>query len=91
MTFLEGVDVKLRSTYNPTHLVVSDQSALHKGHLDDGPDGESHLHITLVSEHFANMGRLARHQHVYATLKDEMSRLHAIQLNLATPDEWAQK
>lgn len=91
MTFLEGVEVKLRTTYSPTHLVVKDQSALHQGHLEDGPDGESHIHITLVSEQFVDMNRVERHQHVHRTLKDEIGQLHAIQLSLATPDEWGQK
>ncbi len=85
---IEEIKVKIHSAYDPVHLEVSDQSSLHQGHLEDGPEGESHIKVVLVSPLFEGMPAVSRHRHVHNLLKYEISRIHAVQLNLIAPSEW---
>lgn len=72
--------------FSPSHLDIVDESPHHGASLGDA----THLHILLISSHFSNKSRVQRHQQVYTLLSPEMEQgLHAITLNLFTPDEWA--
>ena len=67
------------------HLEVIDESGGH-----NVPKGaESHFKVVLVSETFAGVGRVARHQQVNALLAREFeSGMHALAIHPYTPEEW---
>lgn len=66
------------------HLEVLNESHRHSAGQD------SHFKVVAVSEAFAGLRAVARHQKVYALMADEMQRgLHALALHLYTPEEWA--
>ena len=69
---------------NPEHLQVLDESHMHSRGL------QTHYKAVLVSEQFAGLNSVKRHQKVYATLGDLMSEFHALALHTYTPEEWAQ-
>ncbi|HBF08409.1 MAG: BolA family protein [Pseudomonadota bacterium] len=72
---------------NPQVIDLVDES-----HMHSGPALETHFKVTLVSEAFAGLNRVKRHQKVYGLVADEMTKgLHAIALHLFTPEEWAAK
>ena len=49
---------------------------------------ESHLRVRVVSEAFVGLNSVARHRKVYGALSEQFnSGLHALQLQLLTPDE----
>jgi len=59
-------------------------------HLEVDGDGR-HWSAVVVSEAFAGMRPIARHQKVYATLgqKIQTDEVHALSMKTYTPAEWA--
>jgi len=56
-----------------------------------GDDGQ-HFEAVVISENFAGLRLLQRHQRVYACLGEKMGReIHALKLSTLTPDEAEQK
>ena len=66
------------------HLEVLDESHMHSRGL------ETHYKAVLVSEQFAGLNSVKRHQRVYATMADLMGQIHALAIHTYTPEEWAQ-
>lgn len=74
---------------DPLKIELIDDSARHAGHAG-AASGGGHYQLTLVSLRFAGLARLARHRLVYDALDPLMrGEIHAISLNLQTPDEAA--
>ena len=67
----------------PEHLSVLDESHMHSRGL------QTHFKAVVVSEQFAGLNSVKRHQKVYATLGDLMGEFHALALHTYTPEEWA--
>lgn len=75
----------LEQTFEPTHLHIENES-----HNHGGPGSETHYKVVLVSQAFAGVRPVARHQRVYAVTQPEMAAgLHALALHTYTPEEWA--
>ena len=56
--------------------------------MKDGPDGQGHFGVDIVSAAFAGKSPLARHRMVYAALGDLMqSDIHALAIRARTPEE----
>lgn len=76
---------------NPVKLEVINDSMLHAGHNAQArATGETHFTVLVVSAGFEGLSRVARHQKVYALLKEEMAReggLHALVIQAYTPEE----
>lgn len=67
------------------HLELLDESHMHSRGL------ETHYKAVIVSEQFAGLNAVKRHQKVYASLGELMSQVHALALHTYTPDEWSQQ
>lgn len=86
-----AIRLKLTHAFSPVSLVVNDDSHKHahhrgaKEHAADGGSGESHFHVDIVSEHFAEMSRLAKHRAVIEVLSEEMPQIHAFSLSASAP------
>ena len=86
---------KLTTAFEPTRLELEDDSWRHAGHHHEGgmdarPGGESHFNLTLVSEAFADQGRVQRQRAVNAVLSAELSGpVHALSIKALTPAEAA--
>lgn len=78
---LERLQVALNAL-QPLHLAVQDESHQHHRGL------ETHYKAVIVSERFAGLSPVRRHQAVYATLGQLMSEVHALALHTYTPEEW---
>ena len=90
MSMAERIERKLREALTPASLAVRDDSHKHAGHAGWREGGETHFHVTVVSESFAGQPRVARQRQVYQILADEMAeRVHALQLVTQTPEEAA--
>lgn len=68
----------------PVHLELVNESHMHSV----PPGSESHFKAVVVSDEFAGLNAVKRHQAVYRSLGDLMSRIHALALHTYTPDEW---
>ncbi|MDA7428668.1 BolA family transcriptional regulator [Primorskyibacter aestuariivivens] len=86
MTRTEKIRAKLEAAFEPTELVVEDESERHRGHAGYQEGGESHFKVRLRSDAFAGQSRIARHRAVHAALGAELvSAIHALSLDLDTP------
>ncbi|WP_226705036.1 BolA family protein [Microbulbifer elongatus] len=86
MSLAEQIQQKLTGAFDPAHIEVDCES-----HMHNVPAGsEMHFRVVLVSEAFAGVRKVQRHQKVYAALADEMAGpIHALALHLYTAEEWA--
>ncbi|PID44377.1 MAG: BolA family transcriptional regulator [Proteobacteria bacterium] len=78
---------KLQNAFDIHVLNVINESGTH-----NVPAGsETHFKVVVVSPDFDGKRKVARHQSVYRVLEEEMQNgVHALALQLFTPDEWEQ-
>lgn len=68
----------------PEVLQVVNESHMHSR-------GEnSHFKVVLVSQAFAGLRKVQRHQRVYGVLAEIMPQIHGLALHLHTVEEWQQ-
>ncbi|MGB1092628.1 MAG: BolA family protein [Oceanobacter sp.] len=68
----------------PEHLILENES-----HMHAGPATDSHYKVVMVSKDFEGVRTVARHQMIYKALEEELKGpIHALSLNLYTPEEW---
>lgn len=78
---------RLEEAFHPQELLIRDQSLLHIGH-EGARDGKGHFDVTIVSQAFAGVGRVQRHQMVYDALSSLLeSDIHALRIKALTPTE----
>ena len=88
VSYAQRIEQKLTERLTPTHLEVRDDSESHRGHSGYQEGGETHFHVTVVSETFAGLSRVARQRLVYETLALELEEhVHALSLTTKTPEE----
>lgn len=79
---------KLEKALEPSFIEIKDDSSKHKGHAGFKEGGETHFTIRIVSEKFAGLSKIQRHQLVYGILKEEMNNpIHALSLELRVRGE----
>ena len=87
---MSGVAAQLESrlaALAPSRLEIRDDSARHVGHAG-AASGAGHFSVTIVSEHFLGLTRLARHRAVLARVGDLIPYpVHALAINAYAPDE----
>ena len=82
------IEAVLREHFAPTILQVTDDSHRHAGHSGARAEGETHYSLTVVSDRFTGVGRIARHRLVNEALAEEFAvGLHALSLTLRAPGE----
>ena len=82
------IDQRLRAALAPTRLIVTNDSARHRGHAGDDGSGESHFTVEIVSPAFAGLSRLARQRAVNAALGDLLrDRIHALAIKARAPGD----
>ena len=78
------IEERLTSAFSPRELSVVDESEQHRGHAGYQEGGESHWRVTIASEDFAGMSRIARHRAVHSALGSELvGRIHALALHIS--------
>ena len=90
MTMEDTIKDRLEQAFSPKALEIKNESDKHAGHRGTPDTGESHFNVFIVSEHFAGMGRVARHRVVYECLKDLLLQehgIHALAIKAYTPEE----
>ena len=82
MTMRDRIETKLRETFAPTELVVTDDSHRHEGHAGARPGGETHFSITITSPSFKGKSRVDMHRAINDVLKAEFAeRIHALAIS----------
>ena len=81
------IERMLRAALAPDELLVKDQSHLHVGHAG-AREGKGHFEVTIVSDQFSGVNRIARHRMVYDALGVFMdSDIHALRINAHSPSD----
>ena len=71
----------------PSVLEIHDDSDKHVGHAG-AASGAGHFSLTIVSEHFLGLTRLARHRAILERVGDLIPYpVHALSIEAHTPDE----
>jgi BolA protein len=79
MSVAETIKQKLSAELSPTYLEVIDESHLHAGHVGARPEGETHFRVTVVSDAFQDLSRVACQRRVHRILSDELKGpVHAL-------------
>jgi BolA protein len=82
------MEALLNAQFTPQSILIEDQSAMHAGHAGARPGGQTHYRLSLISQAFAGLSRVERQRLVYQALREEFDTgLHALSLDLKTPDE----
>jgi BolA protein len=82
------IERRLRAALQPAHLVVTNDSARHRGHAGDDGSGESHFSVEVTAERFAGMSRVERQRAVNSALADLLKdRIHALAIKAKAPGE----
>jgi BolA protein len=79
---------RLTSALSPTRLVVTDDSAQHRGHAGHDDRGESHFTVEVEADAFTGLGRVARQRMVNQALAELLAeRVHALAIKAKAPGE----
>ena len=88
---MNDIAAKLRdrlAVLHPEVLEIHDDSAEHVGHAG-AADGGGHFSIVIVSQAFAGLPRLQRHQQVYRQVADLLPHpVHALSIKALAPEEF---
>ena len=88
MSIQNSIAAKLSEAFTPSHLDVLNESHMHSV----PPNSETHFKLVIVSEAFAGIRSVGRHQKVYGLLADELAGpVHALAIHTYTPEEWQQQ
>ena len=87
MSVRDTLQVRL-AELQPSMLDIQDDSAAHAGHAGSEAGGR-HFSVTIVSEHFLGLSRLARHRAVLDRVGDLIPHpVHALAIRAYAPDEF---
>ena len=88
---MSAVAAQLRSrlaSLAPTRIEIRDDSARHVGHAG-AASGAGHFSVTIVSEQFLGLTRIARHRAVLDRVGDLIPYpVHALAIHAYAPDEF---
>ena len=88
MTIKQQMEEKLVAAFKPTQMEVTDNSHQHAGHAEAGDAIETHFHVAIVAQAFADKSRPQRHRMVYEALAEEMAGdVHALAISATAPSE----
>lgn len=83
MTKAEKIEAALRAAFDPSELVVENESHKHAGHAGDDGTGETHYAVRIRAAGFDGLGRIKRHRAVHSALgADLIAQIHALSLDI---------
>lgn len=81
------IESVLVAAFSPQELLIEDDSVRHAGHAGNVTGG-GHYQVTMVSDRFKGLQRIAQHRLVYEALGARVGTLiHALALQTRAPDE----
>lgn len=82
---VQSIEARLSEAFQPSELLVKDQSQLHVGHAG-AQDGRGHFHVTIVADAFGGKSQLERHRMIYDALGELMNTdIHALRIKAHAP------
>ena len=87
MIIQNKIQTKLHDALNPLYFELSNESHMH----NVPPGSESHFKVVMVSDKFAGLPLIKRHQLLYGILAEEMKSIHALALHTLTAEEYEKR
>ena len=88
MTVQQSIERKIADSLTPAHMEVINESHMH----NVPPGSESHFKLVIVADAFDGLPRVRRHQRVHGILEKELKEdVHALSMQVMTPQEWTAK
>ncbi len=82
----QRIEEKLTEAFQPSRLVVRDDSAAHAGHAGAAPGGETHYSVEIEAGAFEGLSRVQIQRAVMMVLQAEFDTgLHALALKARAP------
>jgi len=81
------LEAKIHKQLDPSYLEVRDDSHKHQGHVGWKKEGQTHFHITVVSDKFNGCSKIDRHRIINKILEDEITFIHALSIKASTSSE----
>ena len=82
------IETLLRDSFDPVHLEIRDDSALHAGH-PGATSGGGHYHVVIVSARFEGLSLLQQHRLVNDAVRELFGdRIHALGLRTIPASRW---
>ncbi len=80
----QKLDAKMREAFSPASLEIINESHLHAGHQPGfNGEGESHIRVRMVAQHFNGMNRIAIHRAINEICAEEIEAgLHALAIDV---------
>jgi BolA protein len=83
MRIQDKINAEINKQLNVAKVLLENESHMHAGNAP-----ESHFKLILVSDDFAGLSKVKRHQKVYKILQQLMPSFHALALHTFTVLEW---
>ena len=88
MSVQQDIETRLTEALDPEYLEVVNESHMHSVPVNS----ETHFKVVAVAGAFEGKRKVARHQSVYAVLKEQLEGpVHALALHTYTPVEWQER
>ena len=84
MSVYETIVSQLNLSFDVENLFLENESFMH----NVPPNAETHFKLVIVSNDFAELTNVKRHQCIYKALNDTMTRIHALSIQAFTLDEY---
>ena len=84
MSAHETIVSQLNLSFDVENLFLENESFMH----NVPPNAETHFKLVIVSNDFAELTNVRRHQCIYNALNDTMSKIHALSIQAFTHDEY---
>ena len=84
MTAFELIVSQLNVSFDVENLFLENESFMH----NVPPNSETHFKLVIVSNDFAELTNIKRHQAIYNALNSTMSRIHALSIQAFTINEY---
>lgn len=82
---IELMTERLEKALSPISMSITDDSHLHAGHAG-AQSGKGHFSLDIVSESFAGLTSVKKHQLIYQALEEIMqTEIHALAIKASTP------
>ena len=86
--YFQRITDNLTQAFQPTYLLVRDDSHNHAGHSGAHALGETHFHIIIAAPAFDGLSRVAQHRLIYDALAEELKeRVHALSIEVGRPHD----
>ena len=88
MNRTERIIALLQQELKPGFLKLEDESSRHAEHIEGSDGTETHYQLTIEAACFSGVGKVKRHQMIYALVAEEFNTgLHAFAINAYAPGE----